>query len=167
MENKEKEIQEILEKFKGKQENVRRKLELLNSIRERRKQTERTTGVSSIRYDNIKAHTNNVISKVERIAIKNIQFEMELEEEIEWLNYQINIIEGALWELRCADEKLYRIAYEKFIENKTWRCVGYTIGLGERQCMRIGKKAIEILATIFEDNKYSMAFLKRCDEESA
>lgn len=162
-----KDVQEILERFEGRKENLARKIELLDEIRHRRSSWNRETGLKSAAYDTVPANNNKVTSTVSQIAIKNIDLELELEEEIEYLTYQVDVIQKILIDIKGMNKDLYTIVVEKYINQKTWKHIAIDVSITQRSCMRRGDRALKLVQEMLSDKKYALIFLKKNDQVSA
>lgn len=119
-------------------------IKLLKKLKENRKnRVEGETGVTGIRYDVVLAKNNKVTSKVEEIAIKNAQLELDLEEKIEALSYYVNRIDMGLEEIKPVWKEVLVL---KFIEGYTWEYTERKVGLSESTCKRYAKDGIKALA---------------------
>lgn len=119
------------------------KIRFLNMLKEGRQSKDREVGIKSIAYDEVAAKTNKITSKVEQIAIKNIQMEIDLEEEIDSLTYYLNRIDLKMVELKDSWREVLRL---KYIEGLTWEYVARKMGQSESTCRRQGDAAIKALA---------------------
>ena len=91
------ETKKCLEEYKANKDMLEATIKLLKKLKENRKnRVEGETGVPGIRYDVVLVKNNKVTSKVEEIAIKNAQLELELEEKIEAMSYYGNRIDMGL-----------------------------------------------------------------------
>lgn len=139
-----KETKQCLEEYRANKEILDSNIKLLNKLKENRKnRVEGETGVTGIRYDVIPAKNNKVTSKVEEIAIKNAQLELDLEEKIESLSYYINRIDMALDEIKPIWKEVLTV---KYIEENTWEYTEIKVGLSESTCKRYAKSGIKALA---------------------
>lgn len=136
------ETAECLERYLESKSMLESKITLLIRLRKDRCNKEREISIPSAQYDEIPAKTNKVSSKVEEIAIKNIQLELDLEEEIDSLTYYINRIDIKMAELKEEWQQLIRL---KYIEGNTWEYIAYKTGQSESTCRREARKALEAL----------------------
>ena len=134
---------ECLENYKEYRAKLESKKEFLKKLKNEREHKDREVGIKSITYDEVPAKTNKVTSIVEKIAIKNIQMELDLEEEIDSLQFYLNRIDLSLLDIK----KEWRDVLElKHIEGYTWDYVTRKLGLSESTCRRYGEKGIKALA---------------------
>ncbi|WP_432406678.1 hypothetical protein [Wukongibacter sp. M2B1] len=103
--------------------------------------------ISGINYDNL-VKTNSLISKTELQAIKD----MEIERTIEILEYEKRHIERLLIRIDNAISSLSDIEKQiiqmKCLDNKIWRFITFEVGLEERQCRQIKRKALEKISHV-------------------
>ena len=138
------EIKKCLEEYKANKDMLESNIKLLEKLKENRKdRIERETGITGIHYDGVPVKNNNATSKVEEIAIKNIQLEIDLEEKIEALSYYVNRIDMALEEIKPEWKEVLVL---KFLEGYTWAYVERKVGLSESTCKRYAKEGIKALA---------------------
>ena len=145
------ETKKCLEEYKNNKEMLESKVRMLNKLKENRKnRVEGETGVGAIRYDVISTKNNKVVSKVEQIAIKNVQLELDLEEQIEVLDYYVKRIDIALEEIKPIWKEVLVI---KYLEENTWEYTERKVGLSDSTCKRYAKKGIKALADKFAKEK--------------
>ena len=138
------ETKKCLEEYKTNKEMLEANIKLLKKLKENRKnRLEGETGVTCIRYDVIPAKNNKITSKVEEIAIKNAQLEIDLEEKIEALSYYVNRIDMGLQEIKPIWKEVLVI---KYLEENTWDYTVIKAGLSESTCKRYAKEGIKALA---------------------
>ena len=138
------ETKKCLEEYKANKDMLEANIKLLKKLKENRKnRVEGETGVTSIRYDVVPAKNNKVASKVEEIAIKNAQLELDLEEKIEALSYYVNRIDMGLEEIKPVWKEVLVL---KFIEGYTWEYTERKVGLSESTCKRYAKNGLKALA---------------------
>lgn len=134
---------ECLENYKEYRVKLESKKEFLKKLKSEREHRDREVGIKNIAYDEVPAKTNKVTSIVEKIAIKNIQIELDLEEEIDSLQYYLLSIDLSLLEIK----KEWRDILElKYIGGYTWDYVVRKMGLSESTCRRYAGKGIKTLA---------------------
>ncbi|MHC1747456.1 MAG: hypothetical protein AB9856_03590 [Cellulosilyticaceae bacterium] len=138
-----KETIECLETYGECKERLESKIKFLETLRKERMKNNRLVGIGGTSYEQLPAKTNKITSKVEEIAIRNIQMEMDLEEEIESLRYYLNRIDIKIEELKVEWKEIIRY---KHIEGGTWEYVAKKTGQSESTCRRYEKKAIKALA---------------------
>lgn len=138
-----KETVECLESYAECKNRLNSKVAFLNKLKADRAKREREVGITSMNYDVMPAKTNKITSKVEEIATKNIQMELDLEEEIDSLSYYIKRIDLKLVELK---EEWKEVLNLKYIEGYTWEYVAKVSGQSESTCRRQAKEAIKALA---------------------
>lgn len=134
---------DCLENYKECKIKLESKKAFLNILKENRKTRDREVGIKSITYDEIPVKTNKITSKVEQIAIKNIQMELELEEEIDSLEYYLMRIDFNLVDLKKEWQQVLEL---KYIEGYTWEYVARKMGQSDSTCRRQVIKAIQALA---------------------
>lgn len=134
---------DCLENYKECKIKLESKKAFLNILKENRKTRDREVGIKSITYDEIPVKTNKITSKVEQIAIKNIQMELELEEEIDSLEYYLMRIDFNLVDLKKEWQQVLEL---KYIEGYTWEYVARKMGQSDSTCRRQAIKAIQALA---------------------
>ena len=134
---------ECLATYKECKVKLQSKINFLNMLKEGREKRDREVGIKSIAYDEIPAKTNKVSSKVEQIAIKNIQMELDLEEEIDSLQYYLMRIDLALVELKDEWKQVLQL---KYIEGYPWEYVAIKMGQSKATCRRNGDKAVKAFA---------------------
>ena len=134
---------ECLESYKECKTKLESKKSFLNTLKENREKRDREVGIKSITYDEIPAKTNKVTSKVEMIAIKNIQMELDLEEEIDSLQYYLTRINLIMMDLK---EEWRQVLELKYIEGYTWEYVARKTGLSESTCRRYAKDGAKAFA---------------------
>ena len=138
------ETKKCLEEYKANKDMLEATIKLLKKLKENRKnRVEGETGVTGIRYDVVLVKNNKVTSKVEEIAIKNAQLELDLEEKIEALSYYVNRIDMGLEEIKPEWKEVLVL---KFIEGYTWAYTERKVGLSESTCKRYAKEGIKALA---------------------
>ena len=141
------ETKKCLEEYKANKDMLEANIKLLKKLKENRKNRVEgetgETGVTGIRYDVIPAKNNKVISKVEEIAIKNAQLELDLEEKIEALSYYVNRIDMALEEIKPVWKEVLIL---KYLEGNTWEYTERKVGLSDSTCRRYAKVGIKALA---------------------
>ena len=138
------ETKKCLEGYKANKDMLESNIKLLKKLKENRKnRVEGETGVTGIRYDVVLVKNNKVTSKVEEIAIKNAQLELDLEEKIEALSYYVNRIDMGLEEIKPVWKEVLVL---KFIEGYTWEYTERKVGLSESTCKRYAKDGIKALA---------------------
>ncbi|MHC1749458.1 MAG: hypothetical protein AB9856_14395 [Cellulosilyticaceae bacterium] len=138
-----KETIECLETYSECKGRLESKINFLDTIRRERMKKDRQISISGTAYDELPAKTNKISSKVEQIAIRNIQMEIDIEEEIESLRYYLNRIDVKIEELKSEWKEI--IIY-KHIEGLTWEYVAKKTGQSESTCRRHEKKAIKALS---------------------
>lgn len=134
---------ECLENYKEYRAKLESKKEFLKKLKNEREHKDREVGIKSITYGEVPAKTNKVTSIVEKIAIKNIQMELDLEEEIDSLQYYLMKIDLSLVELKDEWKQVLEL---KYIEGYTWKYVARRMGQSESTCRRQADKAIKALA---------------------
>lgn len=134
---------ECLENYKEYRAKLESKKEFLKKLKSEREHNDREVGIKSSTYDEVPAKTNKVTSIVEKIAIKNIQMELDLEEEIDSLQFYLKSIELSLLEIKKEWRKVLEL---KYIEGYTWEYVTRKMGLSESTCRRYADKGIKVLA---------------------
>ena len=138
------ETKKCLEGYKANKDMLESNIKLLKKLKENHKnRVEGETGVTGIRYDVVLVKNNKVTSKVEEIAIKNAQLELDLEEKIEALSYYVNRIDMGLEEIKPVWKEVLIL---KFIEGYTWEYTERKVGLSESTCKRYAKEGIKALA---------------------
>lgn len=130
-------VEELLKNYKMTKiyiENIQEELEYLKE----------NIGIEGISYDNVGGgETNKISDIVGDIAISNAEAEHYLNHQIECNQREIDAIDRALEGL----EETERIVLtEKYINSKQWWEVSGKVHLGERQCRRIRKRAIDKVA---------------------
>lgn len=145
------ETKKCLEEYKANKEMLEANIKLLKKLKEnRRNRVEGETGVTGIRYDLMPAKNNKVNSKVEEIAVKNAQLELDLEEKIGALSYYVNRIDMGLQEVKPVWKEVLVL---KFLEGYTWEYTERKVGLSESTCKRYAKEGIKALADKYQDKK--------------
>ena len=137
------ETMECLGNYKECKVKLEAKKAFLNMLKENRANRDREVGIKSITYDEIPAKTNKVTSKVEMIAIKNIQMELDLEEEIDSLQFYLTRINLIMLDLK---EEWRQLLELKYIEGYTWEYVSRKTGLSESTCRRYAKDGAKAFA---------------------
>lgn len=138
------ETKRCLEEYKANREMLESNIKLLKKLKDNRKnRVEGETGVTGIRYDVLSAKNNKVTSKVEEIAIKNAQLELDLDEKIEALRYYVNRIDMGLEEIKPVWKEVLVL---KYLEENTWEYTVRKAGLSESTCKRYAKDGIIALA---------------------
>ena len=138
------ETKKCLEEYKANKDMLVIYIEWLKKMKENHKnKVEGETGVTGIRYDVIPAKNNKATSKVEEIAIKNAQLELDLEEKIEALSYYVNRIDMGLDEIKPIWKEVLVV---KYLEENTWAYTERKVGLSESTCKRYAKDGIKALA---------------------
>ncbi|MDA3732053.1 hypothetical protein PBV87_11225 [Niameybacter massiliensis] len=138
-----KETIECLENYREYKERLELKKGFLKKLKSERENNDREADIKSTAYDVTPAKTNKVTSIVEKIAIKNIQMEVDLEDEIDSLQFYIRRIDLSLMDLK----KEWRDILElKYIGGYTWEYVTRKMGLSESTCRRYSEKGIKALA---------------------
>lgn len=138
------ETKKCLVEYKANKDMLESNIKLLNRLKENRKnRVECETGVTGIRYDVMSAKNNKITSKVEEIAIKNAQLELDLEEKIEALNYYVSRIDMGLEEIKPLWKEVLVL---KYLEENTWEYTVRKAGLSDSTCKRYAKEGIRALA---------------------
>ncbi|WP_432662430.1 hypothetical protein R9X47_18050 [Wukongibacter baidiensis] len=103
--------------------------------------------ISGINYDNL-VKTNSLISKTELQAMKDL----EIERTIEILEYKkrhlerfLSRIDNAICSLNDIEKQIIQM---KCIDNKIWRFITFEVGLEERQCREIKKRALKKISNV-------------------
>jgi len=103
--------------------------------------------IRGINYDNL-VKTNSLISKTELQAMKDL----EIERTIEILEYKkrhlerfLSRINNAIGSLNDIEKQIIQL---KCLDNKIWRFITFEVGLEERQCREIKKRAIEKICNV-------------------
>jgi DNA-directed RNA polymerase specialized sigma24 family protein len=134
---------ECLGNYKEYRAKLESKKEFLKKLKSERENNDREVGIKSMTYDEAPAKTNKVTSIVEKIAIKNIQMELDLEEEIDSLQYYLMRIDLALVELKDEWKQVLQL---KYIEGYPWEYVAIKMGQSKATCRRNGDKAVKAFA---------------------
>lgn len=134
---------ECLGNYKECEMKLQSKKAFLNRLKENRESRDREVGIKSNTYGEVPAKTNKITSKVEMIAIKNIQLELDLEEEIDSLQYYLTRLNLIMMDLKVEWREILEL---KYIEGCTWEYVARKTGLSESTCRRYAKEGAKAFA---------------------
>jgi len=101
--------------------------------------------LKGINYDNL-IRTNSLLSRTEFQVMEDL----EIDQTIEILEYKKRHIERFLMKIKNAINSLNDVEKQiiqiKCVDNKIWRFVTFEVGLEERQCREIKRRALKKLS---------------------